>query len=187
MGGTIATLYAGAFPERLSRLALLEGAGPPNNAHDVAPDRVGRWVRDVRAVRARGERTMASREEALGRLAANHPRVPEEVLRTRLGALARDLPDGRTTWKADPLHATSGPMPFFAESWAAFARRVTCPVLFVSGGPRGWHPPDEDARVKTFASLERAEILDAGHMMHWTRPAELSSLLMRFFGETRAG
>jgi pimeloyl-ACP methyl ester carboxylesterase len=71
-------------------------------------------------------------------------------------------------------------MPFFAESWMAFASRVTCPVLFVSGGPWGWHPPDEEARLKSFSVLERAEIPDAGHMMHWTEPATLARLLARF-------
>jgi pimeloyl-ACP methyl ester carboxylesterase len=187
MGGTIATLYAGTFPARLKRLALLEGAGPPNNTHDVGPDRMSRWVREVRMARARGERVMASREEALGRLAANHPRVPQEVLRTCLDALARPLPEGRMIWKADTLHGTGAPMPFFAESWMAFARRVTCPVLFVSGGPLGWHPSDEDARVKAFATLERAEIADAGHMMHWTRPTELARLLVDFCHERSPG
>jgi pimeloyl-ACP methyl ester carboxylesterase len=181
MGGTIATLYAGTFPERLARLVVIEGAGPPDNTHDHAPERVRRWVDDVRAVRVRGERTMGSRDEAFRRLAINHPRVPEGVLRTRLDALARPLADGKVRWKSDPLHGTRSPMPFFAESWKAFARRVTCPVLSVSGGPLGWHPPDEEARLAAFPALERAEIPDAGHMMHWTRPAELAGVLLRFF------
>jgi pimeloyl-ACP methyl ester carboxylesterase len=53
-------------------------------------------------------------------------------------------------------------------------------VLSVSGGPAGWHPPDEEARLSSFPTLERAEIAEAGHMMHWTRPAELSALLLGF-------
>ena len=64
----------------------------------------------------------------------------------------------------------------------AFARHVTCPVLFVSGGPLGWHPADEEARLRSFRTLERVEIDDAGHMMHWTHPEELSASLLRFFG-----
>jgi pimeloyl-ACP methyl ester carboxylesterase len=61
-----------------------------------------------------------------------------------------------------------------------FASRAKCPVLSVSGGPAGWHPPDEDAREGAFAALERVEIQDAGHMMHWTRPEDLSRLLLDF-------
>ncbi len=185
MGGTITTMFTGAFPERVSRLAILEGAGPPDSAYDDAPVRMRRWVEELRLVRGRGPRNMTSREDALRRLVGNHPRVGEDALRLRLDALARPLPPdegGGWAWKADPLHATRSPVPFFAASWMAFARRVTCPVLFVSGGPRGWHPPDEDARVASFAVLERAEIADAGHMMHWTEPAKLTRMLLGFFG-----
>ncbi len=182
MGGTVSTMYSGAYPERVARLAILEGAGPPDGSHDAAPDRLRQWIEQVRTLRARDTPSMASRDEALRRLAGNHPRVAEDVLRRRLEALARPLPGGRLAWKADPLHGTRSPTPFFAASWMAFARRVTCPVLFVSGGPRGWHPPDEDARVASFAAVERVEIPDAGHMMHWTEPAKLTRMLLRFFG-----
>jgi pimeloyl-ACP methyl ester carboxylesterase len=181
MGGTVANMFAGTYPELVTRLALLEGAGPPDNGHEVAPDRMRRWVEDVRAVRARPPRRMATRDDALRRLVGNHPRVGEDVLRQRLDALSRKLPDGGVAWKADPLHATRSPVPFFAAGWSAFARRVTCPVLFVSGGPLGWHPADEEARVGSFATLQRAEIPDAGHMMHWTEPAKLTRLLLQFF------
>jgi pimeloyl-ACP methyl ester carboxylesterase len=180
MGGTVATLFAGSFPSRVTGLVVAEGAGPPDGEHGHAPERMARWIDETRSVKARGERTMTSREDALRRLVVNHPRVPVDVLRTRLDALARDLPDGRVVWRADPLHATRSPVTFFAASFKEFARRVTCPVLFVSGGSLGWHPPDEDDRIASFASLERAELADAGHMMHWTRPAELARLLIRF-------
>jgi len=183
MGGTVSTLYAGTFPARVSRLVVVEGAGPPDNSHSLVPDRMRRWIDGVRAVRARGERTMASREEALRRLTGNHPRVPVEILETRLEALARDLPDGRVAWKADPLHTTQSPVPFFAESFKEFARRVECPTLFVSGGPLGWHPPDEDERIACFRALTRVEIPDAGHMMHWTHPAGLAAAITGFVGE----
>jgi pimeloyl-ACP methyl ester carboxylesterase len=181
MGGTIATMYTGTFPERVHRLAILEGAGPPNSPPETAPDRSRGWIDDVRAARARGDRKMPSREDALRRLIANHPKVSEEVLRRRLDALARPHPDGDgVAWKADPLHGTRSPLPFQAAGWMGFASRAKCPVLSVSGGPAGWHPPDEDAREGAFAALERVEIQDAGHMMHWTRPEDLSRLLLDF-------
>jgi pimeloyl-ACP methyl ester carboxylesterase len=181
MGGSVANMFTGAYPERVARLALLEGTGPPNTPPEVAPDRLRGWVDDVRALRTRGPRSMATREDALKRLVGYNPRVPVEVLRRRLDDLARPAPGGGFVWKADALHGTRGPIPFNAEGWKAFARRVTCPVLFVSGGPAGWHPPDEAARVASFAAIERAEIENAGHMMHWTEPAKLTRLLLEFF------
>jgi pimeloyl-ACP methyl ester carboxylesterase len=180
MGGVIATLYAGTFPERRGRLALLEGMGPTGQSPDDYPERMRAWVDGVRAVRARDERTIGSREEALRRLVVHHPDVPPEVLATRVDVLARPRPGGRLAWRADPLHSTRAPVPFLPDAYRAFARRVTWPVLFVSGGPLGWHPSDEEERLAAFADLRRAELPDAGHMMHWTRAGELARELTRF-------
>ena len=108
-----------------------------------------------------------------------HPRVPVEVLRTRLDALAREL---RTEGSPGERTPCTRRFPRFLSSptFKAFARRVTCPVLFVSGGPLGWHPADEEDRIACFASLQRVELPDAGHMMHWTRPAELARAIAVF-------
>jgi pimeloyl-ACP methyl ester carboxylesterase len=187
MGGTIATYYAGAFEGRVQRLATLEGLGPPDNSFDVAPDRMRRWIDDVRLLRARPtvQRTVGTREDAFRRLVLNHPGVSPDLLRDRMRHLVRELEDGRVAWKFDPLHKTISPTPFYARYFQAFAARVSCPVLHVGGGSTGFHPPDEDERLAAFRLLERVELEGAGHMLHWTRPDVLSDLLVRFFAGER--
>jgi pimeloyl-ACP methyl ester carboxylesterase len=181
MGGNIATLFAGAFPERVARLASVEGLGPPTHVFEDGPVRMRRWIEQVRASRARGsERPTFTREEAMARLAANHPNVPPDVLAHRLPHLAADAGEGRLKWRFDPLHRTTSPMPFLAPLFMAYASRVTCPTLFVSGGATGYHPPDEEERLRAFPSLTRATLDDAGHMVHWTKPHELASCLIPF-------
>jgi pimeloyl-ACP methyl ester carboxylesterase len=179
MGGTVATLFAGARPERVAKLALLEGVGPPDHPDDAAPDRMRRWLDDLASPRPGAPMT---REEALGRLAVAHPRVPRDVLASRLPHLARAEGD-RFVWRYDPLHRTTAPTPFFADVYRAFAARAKCPVLYVTGGPLGWRVPDEAARLAAFADVTHVELDDAGHMMHWTKPAELADALGRFFTE----
>jgi pimeloyl-ACP methyl ester carboxylesterase len=184
MGGTVATLTAGSYPDRVERLACIEGLGPPDMAPEIAPVRMRAWIDGVRKVRDRGRgRGSFPRAEALRRLGLNHPGVPADVLASRLVHLVTERPeDGEdhVTWKSDPLHRTTSPVPFFASVFGAFAAQVTCPTLFVSGGARGFHPADENVRLGAFASLERVVVEDAGHMVHWTRPTELSSALVRF-------
>lgn len=184
MGGTITTLYAGSFPENVVRLANLEGLGPPDNAFEMGPVRMRTWINDVRAVRARGEPEPLRREDARRRLITNHPGVPRDVLDHRLPHLVRDVTDAegaqRVMWRYDPLHRTTSPVPFFSKLFIEFAKLVTCPVLFVSGGAQGFHPPDEDERLAAFAHVDRATLEGAGHMLHWTRPKELADLLLTF-------
>lgn len=178
MGGTVATLYAGTFPERVAKLALLEGLGPPDNGFDIGPTRARGWIDGVRATRGRGAERAMDPADALRRLKANHPNVDDAVLATRLAHLTRDAGGGKVAWKHDPLHRTTSPMPFFAKAFAEFARKITAPVLYVEGGPLGWHPPDEEERLAAIAQLSRVTLEGAGHMMHWTQPLPLAAALL---------
>jgi pimeloyl-ACP methyl ester carboxylesterase len=178
MGGTIATLFAGAKPERVKKLAILEGVGPLDNPDESAPLRLRKWLDELEAPPSAPSMT---EEDAMRRLIAAHPRVSREVLASRLPHLASRTEDGRLIWRFDPLHRTTSPMPFFAKVYGAFAARIACPVLYVTGGPLGWRVPDEDARVATFANVTRIDIPDAGHMMHWTAPNVVAHALVDFF------
>ena len=104
------------------------------------------------------------------------------MLEHRLPHLVREVEDteGRVLWRYDPLHRTTSPVPFFSKLFVEFARRVSCPVLFVSGGEAGFHVADEEERLAAFARLERATLEGAGHMLHWTKPAALGALLGDF-------
>jgi pimeloyl-ACP methyl ester carboxylesterase len=180
MGGTVATLFAGAFPERVAKLALLEGLGPPGSTFDDAPFRLREFVEGSQRHRASSERSMSTLDEVAKRLAMSHPKVDPAILRARVPSLVRERPDGRYVWRFDPLHRARSPFPFYAGAYRACAARVACPVLAVSGGPDGYHPSDEAERISAFRDVRVHEIAAAGHMMHWTRPAELSALLVEF-------
>jgi pimeloyl-ACP methyl ester carboxylesterase len=178
MGGTVAVMLAGLHPARVGRLALLEGLGPPAIDDDDVVDRERAWVEGVRRARRSAPRPMTE-DELAERLALTHPSVPEAVIRRRALALATPLGDGRYAWAMDPLHRTSSPIPFSIERWRAHARRVTAPTLCLGGGSTGFHPPDEAERVATIRGARAEEIEGAGHMLHWTRPAEVAERLAR--------
>ncbi len=181
MGGTIASLYAGSFPERVAGLALLEGTGPLDSCFELAPVRMRRWIDDVREQRGKPGKALGSREDALRRLIQNHRGVDRAVLERMLEHLVTEDEAGALSWKADPLHRTLSPVPFYAGAYREFARLVTCPVLSVDGGPQGYQPPDEPERLAAFARLTKKSLPGAGHMMHWTQPEAVAKLLVDFF------
>jgi pimeloyl-ACP methyl ester carboxylesterase len=178
MGATVVSYFAGAFPERVTKLALIDGVGPPDNAPDVAPVRMRRWIETAWEAPLADRKPM-THAEALARLKNYNPDIDEAILARRLVQVARET-DGLFTWKRDPLHNTTSPIAFFGASYEAFARLVTCPALHVSGGARGYHVPEEEQRLACFANLSRVTI-EGGHALHWTKPAELASALVTFW------
>jgi pimeloyl-ACP methyl ester carboxylesterase len=186
MGGTIAVLLAGARPDLVERLALLEGMGPVAAGPETAVDRMRTWLKDMRDA-PRSPRPLTSMQEAVERLVLRHPHVPREVIESRAQLLTRLDDQGRLTWAYDPLHRTTSPTPFNGEAFNAFLALIECPTLVVSGGPAGWHPPDEAARLARLQRATKFELLTAGHMMHWTTPEPLAARLCAFFGEPIPG
>jgi pimeloyl-ACP methyl ester carboxylesterase len=181
MGGGVGTLFAGTFPDRLNALVVMEGLGPMSEPPALAVERMRRHFADRAKVRP--PRPMASIDEATDRLAATHPRIDRALLRTRAERLTRKDAEGRLVWAWDPMHRTASPTPFLGETYASFLRAITVPTLFVSGGPHGWHPPDEAERLACIARLDRVELPDAGHMMHWTAPNEVARAVAAHFSK----
>ncbi len=181
MGGNVAVMYAGLYPERVRALALLEGVGPPAFGEELVIDREHAWIDGVRRVRARAEKAMTF-DEVVRRLSIGHPGVREDVVRRRAEQLSRPTGDGLYAWAFDPLHRTRSPIPFSLERWRAHARRITAPTLCIGGGASGFHPDDEADRIATLRHARSVELPDAGHMMHWTRPEEVSRLLLEHLG-----
>jgi pimeloyl-ACP methyl ester carboxylesterase len=178
MGATVVSYVAGAFPERVTKLALVDGAGPPNNPFDLAPVRMRSWVEQT-ALEPKKPAPVMTRDEAFARLSRYNPQIDEPTIRRKCAQLLRDV-EGGVAWKHDPLHGTTSPIPFFGESYRAFARRVTCPALYVSGGAQGYHVSDEDERLASFPNMTRVTI-EGGHALHWSRPRELSAALVSFW------
>ncbi len=190
MGGSIATLYASARPARVSRLVNVEGLGGPAHTLTEGAARLATWLDQLVDPRF-GAARPSPREMMLRRLCTGHPAVAPAILETRLGHLMRRFDPASTddafVWKADPLHRTTAPMPSIPELYKAHAARITAPVLFLAGGPSGYHPADEADRLTAFRDLRTVSIPEAGHMIHWTHPAELAKHILDFaadFGDT---
>ena len=181
MGGSVASYYAGSYPDRIHRLALLEGTGPPEMPMPL-PDRVRVWIDSWRRIRDKPSRGHADLAEAAAQLRKHDRLLSEELALEMAGHGTVRGDDGRLRFKHDPLHATMGPYPFRVDVAEQFWNRVTCPVLLVDGGESGFrHAAAEAARrTAAFAHADSRTLPGAGHMMTRHQPAALAEMLGGF-------
>jgi pimeloyl-ACP methyl ester carboxylesterase len=183
MGGSITSYYAGAYPESVHRLALLEGLGPPES-DTPPPERVKHWIAAWKRARARKGQGYASIGEAAGRLRKHDPLLSEALALELAERGTRAGADGRLHFKHDPLHLTMGPYPYSLAMASSFWKSITCPVLLVAASQsRLRHAGDEyEQRASNFSDARSVVIDDAAHMMQRHKPRELAEILIDFLG-----
>lgn len=166
MGGGVASLFAGSWPEALEKLVLIEGLGPAEESYDDGPGRVRRWLRELRNVEGRGPRTFATLEQVAVRLDRLWPSLRPEQTMELAGWMTTEGPEGGFRWSYDPLHRTRTPMVFRPERWAPFLQAISCPVLTISGGESWVNWPDLDTRRGNLVDRTHCHIERGSHMLH---------------------
>jgi pimeloyl-ACP methyl ester carboxylesterase len=185
MGATVAAWYAATYADRVEKLVLLEGLGPPEVPAPIGPRRVASWISAWERVVDRVQRSFATVEEAAERL-REHDELLDASLALELARRGTNVgDDGRLRFKHDPLHTTLGPYGGFQlEIARRFWTAIACPVLLVEGGASTMRlaPEETERRVACFRDLSRATIGGAGHMIQRHRPRDLAGVIDTFLG-----
>lgn len=184
MGGIVASLYAGIRPQRVSRLANIEGylaANPPAEA----AARVDLWLAQNRAP-APVFRQYASHVAFAARLRADNPRLTSERA-IFLAEQSLQASGEGFVFAADPHHRWISPIYFpLAEAQACW-RRISAPVFWVSGRDSrlaqtlAGNRADASKRHAGIADLRELTLADCGHNVHHDQPQALASALTAFF------
>ncbi|MGN6103668.1 MAG: alpha/beta fold hydrolase [Kofleriaceae bacterium] len=178
MGGSVCTYYAGAWPERIARLVLVEGLGPPDLFGGDAPTRTAAWIDGWRAARA-PRKVMPSLDDAVRRL-RRHDELLDEALARRLAELGTRPVPGGLEWKHDPLHQTIGPYPYRLDTARKYWQRIACPVLIVDGARSKLNLSEAEraSRRASFVDHRHLVIEDAGHAVARHQPARLAEAIL---------
>ncbi|MDO9439032.1 alpha/beta fold hydrolase [Hydrogenophaga sp.] len=191
MGGHISMLYSGTRPERVRRLVNLEGFGMAETQPVQAPGRYAQWMDQVKALH-RGENGLKAYDAVEGvvqRLMKTNPRLP----RDKADWLARhwSAPNEQGAWEilGDAAHKVINAQLFRVDETLAFYRRISAPVLLVTAKADSlgvwWKGKftlaEFEERLRAVPNARSVEVADAGHMVHHDQPAELASLIERFF------
>jgi pimeloyl-ACP methyl ester carboxylesterase len=181
MGGTISWLYAGAFPERISKLVLIEGVGPPAMDFSDAPLRMMTWISEVHLRGRNHFRQYTSVAAGAHQLQQTNPRLTQAAALDLARAGMKDNGFGKWVWKFDPLHRTAAPQPFYAAQALEFLRRIRCPVLIVDGAQSHQRQrTDKQQRYGAIAQHEQIVVDNAGHMVHQDNPKMLAQAVAAF-------
>lgn len=181
MGGTISFLYAGTYPQRVAKLALIEGVGPIGMEFSDAPARMAAWIGELRERGRRHFREYSSVAAGANQLRQTHPRLRDEFAIELARAGMRQNPRGKWVWKFDPLHRTAAPQPFYTGQALEFFRRIACPVLIVDGAES--HQSRRTDKLDRYQAIDdrRLEVIPhAGHMVHQDNPEGLAEAIASF-------
>ncbi len=183
MGGSIASNYAGAYPQSIHRLALLEGIGMVEIPMK-SPGTIAGWIAAWKRVSERERTKYSSLRDAATRLRRNDPQLSDEVALELAEKATLEIDGGGRRFKHDPLLATFGPHPFKFDDAKQFWQAIKCPVLLVEGEKSVLRHSDEEKerRHNCFADRRVEIVSHAGHMIQRHEPAALAKLLADFLG-----
>ena len=183
MGASIGLYFAGAFPERVRALLLLDGIGPSAEDPSKSAKRMRDWVRAVRRTERASSGGLGSVDDIADRIARMSPRAS----RARLLAIAKDAScvgeDGRYRFRHDSVHRVPSARHFDVHRFEAFLRAVTCPTLMMWGEFTPFKPPDTAQRVALVRNVTEVIVAGAGHNIHHESPEALTRAMAEFLRE----
>lgn len=184
MGGTLAALLAGVYPERISRLVIIEGVGlwPGWDGEGGPRQRIDAWIQTTRSMAGRLPRRYDSLGEAYQRMhRANAHLSPERARHlTRHGSHQNE--DGTYSWKFDNYTHAWPALRLPEADVVALWQGITCPVLVINGAQGYAHRIGQDGTASHFRDIQVVDVPAAGHWVHHDQLDAVVSAVRRFLG-----
>jgi pimeloyl-ACP methyl ester carboxylesterase len=168
-GGSVASRYAALYPDRIHKLALVDGFGPAEESYAKwaefgAVPRAREWIEKRRDVKRKTTRRLATIEDAAARMSASNPRISPTQVRHLAEHGVRLHPDGYA-WKFDP-RVNQFTSEDFAVKITTFWREITAPTLLIRGAESWTHDPDATGQAAHLRDHRSVAIPKAGHWPH---------------------
>ena len=184
LGGFISAHYAGMQPDKVEKLVLIEGLGPPPGFRAIIEktplhERLDAWVRDLRRASGRLPRRYETLEDALKRMQDENPHLSDEQARHLTLHGANRNEDGTYSWKFDNYVRVISPLNHQPNTLESAFDRIKCPVLLVHGSQSQFAVP-EASLLARFKDVRVEKIDGAGHWVHHDRLDTFLRILREF-------
>ena len=180
LGGTIASIFAGAFPEAVQRLVIIEGVGLYPEGDDAPSQRLRQWMDANYSLAARVPRRYPTLEDAYQRMQETNPHLSPDQARHLTIHGSNQNEDGTYTWKFDNYTRTPRPYDIPNADLISLWQRVSCPVLIVNSRQGYPHRIGHDETLRHFHNATLREIDDAGHWTHHDQLDACASVIGEF-------
>jgi pimeloyl-ACP methyl ester carboxylesterase len=184
MGANIAYMFAGARPEAVPRLLLLDGCGPPPEDPREQSDRLASVLASLKGSK-KPFATVVDVDDAIAKLQAQNFGLPTEAAArmVRDVLVPADDDSARLAFPFDPRLRGPTPVRHPEETWLACAARMTMPV-HVLRADNGYVPDDEPttSRLRTMQNA-RMRSVPGGHHIHVEQPALLAEAVCTLLEE----
>ena len=181
MGAASASLVAGTYPERIERMALIDGLGPWTTPAGEAPEQLQKALDERNVLAEKTSRVFQSPEEAVRTVAEVHGLSEEnaELL------VDRGLePVGEQWCFTYDLHLRGASnLRMTEEQVLAFFDRIVCPSLLIR--PTGGWPNDKEQMQRRIDAVKTMRVVEVegGHHVHLEHPEQVAEELQDFLVE----
>jgi pimeloyl-ACP methyl ester carboxylesterase len=181
LGGAIASVLAGAVPERIERLWLIEALGPISTAPDKGPELLRKAMHERVAIAEKSLRVFPTLDDAVtARRSGQASTLSERAARTIVERGTRAV-DGGYVWSSDPRLTLTSAMRLTEEQVVAYVGAIECPTLLVFADPPLPWVTGEAIR-RRIAAVRDIEVrtLAGTHHLHLEDPQPVADAIEAF-------
>jgi len=130
MGAIVSVLLAGAMPERVARLALVDGLMPYTGEADTAPEKLAEALRAQMALAGKRKPVYAEFDRAVEARMRGVGAVSREAAELLAQRGLMPVPGGYT-WRTDTRLTLPSPLRLTKAHALAFVQRLACPTRLI--------------------------------------------------------
>ena len=176
LGGRVAQVFAGTYPERCTAIILV--GGPHYSNFFQERHRVNAVLEGAERMRV-SQSEFPDKEAALAYLRTFRPNDSEEARGNRVGHNTRSLPGGGLAFKYDKVRVAQG-LAHMADNLSPYAERVACPVAILRGTHSTHLTRDEAERIAPFWGDSRIIEVEGDYALQLENPSGLGQAIQAF-------
>ncbi|MBL8259401.1 MAG: alpha/beta hydrolase [Candidatus Competibacteraceae bacterium] len=186
LGGGIASFVAAILPERVTRVAMIEGLGPPTSDPADGPANLRKTIDQMDALPHKRPPRYPSLEAAI-QTRCEAGGLSWAAASILVGRSLQTLDGDGYGWRTDPRLRFVSPLYLTEPQILAYMARIAVPALLICGADgylvKRAYMRERYARIADLS----VHILPGGHHPHLEDPEPCARLLRPFFGSHRAG